>query len=305
MTTSPPVPSESAPSVSVVLPAHNEVMLIGSTVTNLVTGLEDRGRSFELIVVENGSTDGTLRLARLIEAQLRSVRVVSLPRPDYGAALALGLRSARGTIIATFDVDYFDLAFFDRAIELIESEKTEIVLASKRAPGSIDRRSVLRRTLTAGFASLVERTLEMDVSDAHGMKVMRASSVLPLLDAISSRGSLFDVELIARATRSGVTISELPVVVRELRPPRSSVARRVVESGVGLARLRLVLGRPSHEEAGYTFPRQTRRGLIPRSTTRLEGLFRHQTTRWREPQAVVDRVKSLLHERRTSRRDSH
>lgn len=78
-----PVPLDASatrhPDVSIVVPAHNEVMLIGSTVTNLVTGLEQRGRNFEIVVIENGSHDGTLRLSRLLAAQLPAVRVVSLP----------------------------------------------------------------------------------------------------------------------------------------------------------------------------------------------------------------------------------
>ncbi|MGA8295769.1 MAG: glycosyltransferase family 2 protein [Acidimicrobiales bacterium] len=230
------------PQVSVVVPAHNEVMLIGTTLTNLVTGLEKRGRSFEVIVVENGSRDGTLRLSRLLAAQLPSIRVSSLPRADYGDALAHGLRLAAGEVVATFDADYYDFGFFDDAYELIERDDADVVVASKRARGASDRRSRFRRLLTAGFALTTRTLVGLELSDAHGMKLFRTAAIRPLVDQTVSRGSLFDVELATRASRGGLRIRELPAVVHELRPPRSSVLRRTFESMAGLARLRVVLG---------------------------------------------------------------
>jgi dolichyl-phosphate beta-glucosyltransferase len=241
------------PEVSIVVPAHNEVMLIGTTLTNLVTGLEQRGHSFEVVVVENGSKDGTLRLSRLLASRLPAIRVASLSRANYGEALAEGIRLATGEIVATFDVDYYDFTFFDAALDRIESGSADVVVASKRAPGASDRRSIFRRVLTAGLAWSTRSLVGLQLSDAHGMKLLRAAVVRPFVDETVSRGSLFDVELLVRATRSGLKIEELPADVRELRPPRSSVIRRTLESIAGLARLRLLLGSGRQ-------PRRSRRG---------------------------------------------
>jgi hypothetical protein len=233
---------EPPPELSVILPAHNEVVLVGSTITTLVSGLERRGRSFEIVVVENGSTDGTLRLARVLAAQFAQVRVLSLPTADYGAALAAGFRDALGAVIVSFDVDYYDLAFLDAALHLLDTGEAEVVLASKRAPGAQDRRPVARRILTAGFTAAAHRVLGLDVTDSHGIKAMDAAAVVPLIEQTVLRGSLFDVELVLRASRAGLAVRELPATVRERRPPRTSVARRAIESAVGLVRLRLLVG---------------------------------------------------------------
>ncbi len=233
---------EPPPELSVILPTHNEVVLIGSTITTLVSGLERRGRSFEIVVVENGSTDGTLRLARVLAAQFAPVRVLSLATGNYGAALAAGFRDARGAVIVSFDVDYYDLGFLDGALHLLDAGDADLVLASKRAPGALDRRPVARRILTAGFTAATRRLLGLDVTDAHGIKAMDATAVVPLIEQTVLRGSLFDVELVLRASRAGLAVVELPATVRERRPPRTSVARRTVESAVGLVRLRLLVG---------------------------------------------------------------
>ena len=227
--------------VSVVLPAHNEIGLLGPTVLNIVAGLTSRGTDFEIVIVENGSTDGTRRLARLLSAQLPQLRIVELDNANYGAALSAGFAAARGATIVSFDVDYYELTFFDTAIALIEQGKAAIVLASKRAPGAQDHRPLFRRLLTDVFTSVVRTVLSLKVSDAHGMKVIDKTQLGPILRRCVMRGSVFDVEMVVRAARAGLAISEIPAAVIERRPPRTSVAGRVVESFLGVLRLWLVL----------------------------------------------------------------
>lgn len=224
--------------LSVVLPAHNEVGLLGATVTSLLAGLDDRHLEYELVIVENGSTDGTLRLARVLAAQLERIRVLWLPNGDYGAALAAGFAAARGEVIAAFDVDYYDLSFLDAALGLVEAKQADLVLASKRAPGARDQRPLARRVLTAGFAQFLRVGLDLPVSDAHGMKVFATTALAPVIERCAMRGSLFDVEMALRASRAGRRVAEIPAAVVERRPPRSPVAARTLESVVGVLRLR-------------------------------------------------------------------
>ncbi|MDA8290709.1 MAG: glycosyltransferase family 2 protein [Actinomycetota bacterium] len=232
-----------APDVTVVLPAHNEVALLGSTVTNLCTGLDARGEDYEILVVENGSRDGTLRLARLLSAQIERVRVLALPVGNYGSALAAGFRSARGRYVVNFDVDYYDLAFLDSALALLRSGEAELVLASKRAPGASDRRPPVRRVLTYGFANLSKLLVGLGVTDAHGMKAVRREALAPVVARCVTAGSVFDVEMVVRSEQAGLRIREVPASVVERRSPRTPVARRSLESLVGLLSLRRALRR--------------------------------------------------------------
>jgi len=192
--------------------------------------LRDRGVEFEIVLVENGSSDGTLQLARLLSAQIAQLRIIDLDVADYGAALAAGFAAARGDIVVSFDVDYYDLAFFDVSVPLVRSGQASIVLASKRAPGAQDRRPVLRRVLTTVFATIVRTALHLHVRDAHGMKAIDKRAITSLATACVMRGSLFDVELVVRATRAQLALVELPATVIERRPPRTSVLTRSVEA---------------------------------------------------------------------------
>jgi glycosyltransferase involved in cell wall biosynthesis len=229
--------------LSIVLPAYNEVGLLGSTVTNLITGLDDRGFDYEIVIVENGSTDGTLRLARMLAAQLAPVRLLTLPIPNYGEALLAGFAGARGGTVVNFDVDYYDLAFLDEARRLIEDGDAALVLASKRAPGSSDRRPISRRLLTFGFTTLLHMAVALPVSDAHGMKACDRAALAPIVARCRLRGSIYDVEVVCRAAQAGLAIRELPATVVERRPPRTSLSSRSFEALLDIARLRFILAR--------------------------------------------------------------
>jgi len=241
---------DDSPELSIVLPAHNEVTLLGSTVTNIVTGLEERAERFEVIVVENGSRDGTLRLARLLSTQVPSLRVLTLAVGDYGAALAAGFRAARGEFVVNFDVDYYDLAFLDRAVDLLRTGSSSIVVASKRAPGSLDHRPLHRRLVTLVFTTLLGSLFGMPVSDAHGMKAMRKVDVADVVERCKMTQALFDVELVIRAGRAGLKIAEVPAVVSERRPPRSPIWKRGLETIVGMVRLGLLLASEERRAQG-------------------------------------------------------
>ena len=110
--------------VSVVMPAHNEEALLEASVREVVAGLRDRGGEFEVLVIENGSSDATLDLATRLAGEVPELGVHSLANADYGLALRTGLLAATGTFVVNFDVDYYDVGFLDRAIAILGDAPT-------------------------------------------------------------------------------------------------------------------------------------------------------------------------------------
>jgi glycosyltransferase involved in cell wall biosynthesis len=230
--------------LTVVMPAHNETSLLEASVHDVVEGLRERGHTFEVIVVENGSQDGTLELAMRLTADAPELRVETFSRADYGRALRTGLVAARGEVVINFDVDYIDLGFLDAVlVRLGQPEPPAIIVGSKRAPGAHDQRSWPRRFVTWVFSLVLRLGFGLRVSDTHGMKALDRLRVLPIGQACQSDGELFDTELILRAERAGLGVEELAVTVSERRPSRTSITRRAMRTVVGLARLRVTLGR--------------------------------------------------------------
>lgn len=234
----------SIPALSVVMPAYNEADILEDSVGEVVDGLSARGLGFEVVVVENGSTDDTLALARKLAKQYPEVRAETLPEADYGAALRHGLLHARGDVVVNFDADYYDLDFLDTAVELVSApDGPAVVVGSKRAPGANDTRALPRRLITAVFSTVLRVLFGLRVSDTHGMKALRREAVEPMARACRFGRDLFDTELVLRVERAGLRTGEIPVVVEERRPARSSILRRVPRTLLGLVRLRIALWR--------------------------------------------------------------
>jgi glycosyltransferase involved in cell wall biosynthesis len=224
------------------MPAYNEAEILTTSVKEVVTGLRDRRESFELIVVENGSTDRTRAIALEIAGELPEVRVEHRDEADYGRALQAGLLASQGDAVVNFDADYVALDFLDAAVpQVLAPGGPAVVVGSKRAEGASDNRSPLRRGATWVFSTILRVGFGLSVSDTHGMKAMNRSSVDPLARACFSGQDLFDTELILRVERAGMHVAEIPVRVHELRPARSSFLARVPRTLLGLCKLRIAL----------------------------------------------------------------
>jgi glycosyltransferase involved in cell wall biosynthesis len=229
--------------ISIVMPAHDEAPFIASAVREVAQGMRSRG-PFEVLVVENGSTDATADVAKALVEEIPELRVLSLGAADYGRALRMGFLAARGETAAFFDVDYYDLGFLDRAVALMEAPGgPAVVVGSKRGEGAHDTRPWPRRMVTLVFSTILKVAFGLSVSDTHGMKVLRREPLVPLAERCRFGTDLFDTELILRAERAGLTSGEVPVVVQELRPSRSSIAKRIPRTIANLVRLRVYLWR--------------------------------------------------------------
>ncbi|MBU1226254.1 MAG: glycosyltransferase family 2 protein [Actinobacteria bacterium] len=224
------------PTVTIVIPIHNEAGFLVGAVERLTAELAAVDADCDIILAENGSTDGTAGLAADLAARRGDLTLIRLPDPDYGAAMRSGFRAAGGEWAVNFDIDYFSGEFLQQALGLAAG--ADIVLASKRATGSDDRRSRFRRMGTMVFNRILRWLFRSSVSDTHGMKLIRREVITSVLPLVTSTKDLFDTELVLRAERDGFRIAELPVVVEEQRDARSSYLKRVPRTLRGLVGIR-------------------------------------------------------------------
>ena len=236
------------PAISAVIPVHNEAGFIDAALPRLIESMESLDEIFEVIIAENGSTDATAEVAARFGDTDNRVSMITLPEPDYGAAMRAGFLRAKGAWIVNFDIDYFSADFIRSGLRIKDS--ADIVLASKRVAGSDDRRSLLRRLGTWGFNMVLRMLFRSEVTDTHGMKMIRRSVVETLVPEIESTKDLFDTELVIRAERAGHRIVEVPVTVEELRTARSSFVKRIPRTLVGLWKIRRTLRNEARQQSG-------------------------------------------------------
>lgn len=233
--------------LSLVIPVYNEQAILPQTVAAVVDALRSRDEGFEILVSENGSRDGTRAVARELATRYEEVRVLESDVADYGAAMREGFRTARGTYIANFDADYYDVEFLQRAMEA----DADIVIAAKGMAGSVDTRALLRRSASRSFGLLVRRLLGLRTTETHGMKLFRRAAIAPLLPRVEATKDLFDTELVALAEKSGLTIVELPIKTAEMRHSRSAILWRIPRTVWGLVRMRSRLRRADRTDPAW------------------------------------------------------
>jgi glycosyltransferase involved in cell wall biosynthesis len=234
------------PRVSVVMPAFNEAEILGTSAKSVVDGLRGRNESFELLIVENGSTDRTFEIAKDLAVEFPEIRIEHRDEADYGRALRSGLLNATGEAVVNFDTDYFDLDFLEAAVaQVLAPNGPAIVVGSKRGAGANDNRDPIRKLATLVFSTILRVIFGLKVSDTHGIKAMRRAAVEPYARICTFGQDLFDTELILRVERAGLHTSEIPVDDNELRPARSTFITRVPRSLRGLCRLRWALWKES------------------------------------------------------------
>lgn len=217
--------------LSVVVPAHNEAANLTACVDRFVTSLPSAVGDIlqEVILVENGSTDGTLEACRRAQQAFpRLIRVCAIARGSYGEAIKKGMLESRGTHIVILECDFMDAKFVSASIAAFRANRAQFVVGSKRHPLSIDRRPLERRVLTAIYNFLFLRIfIGYPGSDTHGLKSMEAPVAKKLCGLAVTTDEVFQTEIVLLAWRLGIKIEEVPVEILELRNPTVTVLRRV------------------------------------------------------------------------------
>jgi glycosyltransferase involved in cell wall biosynthesis len=219
--------NSSPPNVSIVIPIHNEEAILRAAIVDLRERLRDCNYDWELILVENGSTDNTTNVANGLAQKYPNISVLSLPEPNYGSALRQGIVAARGDIVICEEIDLCDTAFHQQALNLLADPTVDIVIGSKLLNGASDRRPLMRHAASYLYSTMLRIALGFRGTDTHGLKALRRSTVLPVVRACVIERDVFASELVLRAERTNLKIIEIPVRVMELRPPSINLFARV------------------------------------------------------------------------------
>jgi dolichyl-phosphate beta-glucosyltransferase len=206
------------PPFSVVIPAFNEAIRIGDTLRTTMAYLEKTSPESEIIVVNDGSTDGTGDVVRTVFAEqtFHEARLFeNFPNRGKGAAVRKGLLASSKPIGAFFDADLSTpIAELPKIIEPVAAGEVDIALGSRALDRSlIGNRQPWRREQAGRVFNLIVRLATgLPFWDTQcGFKAFRMGSCRPIIEAARIDGFGFDVELLLLAQRAGLKLEEIPV----------------------------------------------------------------------------------------------
>lgn len=200
---------------SIVVPAFNEQRRLRPTLEEMISYGRARPWDFEIIVVDDGSTDATAQLVRQMMSTTAELRIISLPaNQGKGYAVRAGVLNSRGQFILFADADgstpIREIERFERYLR----DGTDVVIGS-RALRDRDARvdaKLYRRLIGRIFHALVRALAVKGFKDTQcGFKIMRARAAYDLFSRMRMSGFSFDVELLSVAVKLGYVVREVAV----------------------------------------------------------------------------------------------
>jgi hypothetical protein len=196
--------------LSVFIPVYNEENTIKENISRILDTLKSTDRKFELLVVNDASTDNTLKTLR----EISGIKIINYTNgPTRRENLAKSFASAHGDIIMFMDADLsVDLRHVNRLIEEIENG-ADISIGS-RYMGIRSTRSVKRLLISMIYNKIIGLFFDSHIKDHNcGFKAFN-KKVLPLIKEMGfdmNRGWFWDAELLIRAQKKGHIVKEFPV----------------------------------------------------------------------------------------------
>lgn len=226
-------------SLSVVIPAFNEEQRLPATLAIILPFLRSRGESFEVVVVDDGSTDRTAEVARAAGPE---VRVLQNPgNRGKGYSVRNGMLDASGQWRLMSDADLSTPIQELDALKAAVASGADIAIASRAVSGAnLEKRQSAMRESSGRFFNVIVRLLHLPgIKDTQcGFKLFSAQAAEAAFRNSRLDGFAFDVEALVLARRAGFQIREVAVTWRNDEQSRVSLGRGIA-AFVDLFRLRL------------------------------------------------------------------
>ncbi len=205
--------------VSIIIPAYNEEARIAPTIAQTVAQLEASSLRWEILIVDDGSSDGTVALCERLAAKLPGVRVLATsPNRGKGHAVRVGMLAARGQIRVMCDADgSMPASELPRLIAPIAAGLCTVAIGSRYAGGvAVERQPAWRRAWSRLCNQVIQKTLVPGVRDTQcGFKAFTAEAARATFGRATIDGWAFDLEVLALAKRLGFVVREVGVVWKD------------------------------------------------------------------------------------------
>lgn len=232
--------------VDVVIPVLNEAHVLEKSVATVQRFLgEHLHDGWRVVIVDNGSTDGTQDVARRLSDGAASVAFYHLDERGRGRALRHAWTQSHSDVLCYMDVDLStDLAALPQLVAAIRDEGYDVATGSRLMKTSVTVRSLKREAISRLYNLFVKVVLRTSFSDAQcGFKALSRRAVDRIVPQVRDESWFFDTELLVLAEKQGLRVKDLPVVWIEDDDSRVKIVKTAWDDIKGVARLRWSLWR--------------------------------------------------------------
>jgi len=236
--------SQQAASVDIVIPVLNEAHVLRESVETVLGFASDRlPYRWQVIIVDNGSTDGTQKVAQELSAEHAQVKFMHLVQRGRGRALRSAWLQSEADIVCYMDVDLSTrLNHLPELLNAIAAEGYDIATGSRLMRESRTTRSWKREFISRCYNLMVKAVLLTKFSDAQcGFKAVSRKAVEAIVPKIEDQSWFFDTELLVLAEKQGYCIKDIPVVWVEDDDSRVKILKTGWDDVKGLFRVRRYL----------------------------------------------------------------
>ncbi|HTX46511.1 MAG TPA: dolichyl-phosphate beta-glucosyltransferase [Solirubrobacteraceae bacterium] len=243
--------------LDIVIPVYNEQAALEASV-RMLHGYLSRGFPFswQITIVDNASTDGTLRVARRLMYELPEVGAMHLPAKGRGLALRTAWTASGADVVAYMDVDLStDLNALLPLVAPLLADHSDVAIGTRLHRAARVTRGLKRELISRAYNRLLRIALHARFTDAQcGFKAIRAGAAHKLIPLIEDDAWFFDTELLVLSQRRGLRIHEVPVDWVEDGDSRVDIVPTALADLRGIARL--LVHRPPAERRSLPAPRR-------------------------------------------------
>ena len=227
--------------VDIVIPVLNEAHVLEKSVRTVRDFLQ-RNLAYRshIVIVDNGSTDGTQKVAQELSDKFAEVRFLHLLQRGRGRALRHAWLQSKSDIVCYMDVDLStDLRHLPELLGAIANEGYDIAIGSRLMKGANTKRSLKREVISRIYNIIVKSVLATRFSDAQcGFKAVSRKAVEHIVPQIEDQSWFFDTEMLVLAEKQGYRVKDVPVLWIEDDDSRVKILRTGWDDIKGVLRLR-------------------------------------------------------------------
>jgi dolichol-phosphate mannosyltransferase len=222
--------------ISFVIPAYNEGERIYKNLLECLRVVRRFGVPFELVVVNDGSTDNTIdEIRRAAATNFEIVPVSYMQNAGKGNALKVGARRATGNLVVFMDADLeIHPKHALKFMYMLKATDADVVIGSKRHPDSKVDYPTKRKFLSWGYHLLIKAMFDLDITDTQpGFKMFRKEVLEKEISKVEAQRYAFDLDLLVNVQADGYKIVEAPIELNFSRACGGRIGFKTVRSIFG------------------------------------------------------------------------